>query len=87
MKKILLAIALVITMSFGAKAQFFGLSDGFFNDWGASDAIRTTGFLPILPTVHGDLNDQSAAPLGSGLFILGALGAGYTFARRKRDNR
>ena len=87
MKKILLAIALVITMSFGAKAQFFGLSDGFFNDWGASDAIRTTGFLPLLPTVHGELDDQSAAPLGSGLFILSALGAGYTFARRKRDNR
>ena len=87
MKKILLAIALVITMSFGAKAQFFGMSDGFFNDWGASDAIRSTGFLPLLPAVHGDLNDQSAAPLGSGLFILGALGAGYTFARRKRDNR
>ena len=85
MKKILLAIALVITMSFGAKAQFFGLSDGFFNDWGASDAIRTTGFLPLLPTVHGEIGDQSAAPLGSGLFILGALGAGYSVARRKRE--
>ena len=87
MKKILLAIALVITMSFGAKAQFFGLSDGFFNDWGASDAIRTTGFLPILPTVHGDLNDQSAAPLGSGLLVLTALGAGYAVARRRKNSR
>ena len=82
MKKILLAIALVITMSFGAKAQFFGMSDGFFNDWGTSDAIRS-GVLVGLPTVHGLDVDQSA-PLGSGLFILGALGAGYAVARRKR---
>ena len=83
MKKILLAIALVITMGFGANAQS-GLADGFFNDWGASDAFRGVEYLPVLPATHGDYNDSSAAPLGSGLFILGALGTGYAVARRKR---
>ena len=87
MKKILLALALVITMSFGAKAQFFGMSDGFFNDWGTSDAIRTNGFLPLIPTVHGEIGDQSAAPLGSGLVILTALGTGYAVARRRKNSR
>ena len=84
MKKILFAIALVITMSFGAKAQFFGMSDSFFNDWSESDAIRTIGFLPMIPGSHGLETDQPA-PLGSGLLILGTLGAGYALARRKRE--
>ena len=86
MKKIILALALVLTMGFGAKAQF-GLSDAFFNDWGTSDMILRVGFaLPNLPGEHG-LTTDTPAPLGSGLFILGALGAGYAVARRKRDNR
>jgi len=82
MKKILLAIVFVITMSFGAKAQF-GLADGFINDWAQSDVIRSVGFMPLLPDTHGLEVDQPA-PLGSGLFILGALGAGYVLARRKK---
>ena len=86
MKKILLAIALVITMSFGAKAQFFGLSDGFFNDWGSSDAIRAVGILPMLPSEHG-ITEDVTAPLGSGLLVLTALGAGYAVARRRKNSR
>ena len=82
MKKILLAIALVLTMGFGAKAQI-GLTDAFFNDWAQSDMMRTT--LLTLPDQHGMLDDQSAAPLGSGLLVLTALGAGYAVARRKRE--
>ena len=84
MKKIILALALVMTMGFGAKAQF-GLSDAFFNDWGTSDILRVTGFiLPTLPGDHGITGDQPA-PLGSGLFILGAIGAGYAVAKRRRN--
>lgn len=82
MKKILLAIALVLTMGFGAKAQF-GLTDAFFNDWAQSDLMRTTTLIN-LPTDHGITEDVSA-PLGSGLLVLTALGAGYAVARRKRD--
>ena len=83
MKKILFVIALVITMGFGAKAQI-GLTDAFFNDWAQSDLMRDIT-LVNLPNEHGLTTDVPGAPLGSGLFILGALGAGYALTRRKRD--
>ena len=85
MKKILLAIALTITLGFGAKAQF-GV-DGFFNDWEESNNIINIfyGFDnglrdPGLPGGHGG-GDQPA-PLGSGLLILTALGAGYALKKK-----
>ena len=83
MKKILFVIALVITMSLGAKAQI-GLTDAFFNDWAQSDLMRDIT-LVNLPNEHGLTTDVPGAPLGSGLFILGALRPGYALARRKRD--
>lgn len=83
MKKILLAIALVLTMGFGAKAQI-GLTDAFFNDWAQSDLMRDITLIS-LPDQHGLNTDVSGAPLGSGLLVLTALGAGYAVARRKRD--
>ena len=82
MKKILFVIALVITMGFGAKAQF-GMTDAFFNDWAQSDLMRDITLIS-LPDQHGLEGDVSGAPLGSGLFILGALGAGYAVARRRK---
>ena len=81
MKKFLLAITLVLTMGFGAKAQF-GITDAFFNDWETSRSFELV--LPGLPALHGETGDVTA-PLGSGLLVLTALGAGYAVARRKRD--
>ena len=83
MKKILFAIAFVIMMSVGAMAQ----SDGFFknynsdvyNDRGGSDPA-TPGL--VFPTHNTDQDPQ--APLGSGLLVLTALGAGYAVARKNR---
>ena len=84
MKKILLAIALVLTMGFGAKAQLgLGLTDSFFNDWAQSDLMREVTIIN-LPNDHGLTGDVNA-PLGSGLLVLTALGAGYAVARRKRE--
>lgn len=83
MKKILFAIALVLAMGFGAKAQI-GLTDAFFNDWAQSDLMRTATLIS-LPTEHGLDQDVSGAPLGSGLLVLTALGAGYAVTRRKRE--
>ena len=81
MKKILFAIAFVMVMVLGANAQ----SDGWFKASG-DDYSQRAGTSPdiALPGSHGLTNDQ-ASPLGSGLIILGALGAGYAIARRKRD--
>ena len=82
MKKILLAAALIIAMGFGANAQ----RDSFFNDWeDVGNGLDRTGIdLPALPGSHG-VTDDVTAPLGSGLLVLTALGAGYAVARRKRE--
>ena len=81
MKKTIFAIALVMTMGFAANAQ----NDGFFR-WNDSDndiyrVGGDSGF--ALPTAHGSETDSSA-PVGSGLLILTALGAGYAVARKRR---
>ena len=81
MKKLLLAIALVLTISISASAQ----SDGFFRDGGNEETNRT-GTMPLLPGygVGATNDDQTAnAPLGSGLIVLTALGAGYAVKRVK----
>ena len=81
MKKILFTIALIITMSLTATAQY---SDGFFNDWdNGLDRTGTgneIGF--VLPASHGNGLDTPSAPLGSGLLILTALGAGYALKKK-----
>ena len=83
MKKVLLATALVLAMGFGANAQ----PDGFiFNNWSdVNNGVRAGDdeVFPALPTEHG-LPTDAPAPLGSGLLILTALGAGYAVSRRKK---
>ena len=85
MRKIILAIALLMTVSFGARAQ----RDGFFNagsyEGGSRDDIGTT--TPILP--HGSVGqtngDQPATvPVGEGLLILSMLGGAYLLKRREK---
>ena len=91
MKKILLTIALTITLGFTASAQRGG--DGYFTDWNDisngldkfddfGNGLRDGG-TPGTPGGHG--GGDTPAPLGSGLLILGALGAGYAVAKRKRE--
>jgi hypothetical protein len=81
MKKLLFTIALVITLSVASNAQ----NDGFFNWNNNYDADeRLTGIEFNLPDAHGDINDHNAVPVGSGLLILTALGAGYSLARRDK---
>ena len=84
MKKLLLTIALVLTIGFGANAQ----RDAFFS-WNDADNDMyrdiDNGINFTLPTSHG-LDYDNTAPLGSGLLVLTALGAGYAAARRGRKN-
>ncbi len=84
MKNILLAIGIVMMMGFAADAQ-----DSFFkwNDVDNEvyrDITNGSGGSFILPVYHGSETDESA-PLGSGLLILTALGAGYTVYRKKNN--
>ena len=84
MKNILLAIAFVFMTTLGANAQG-GRTDGFFNyNDGLSDRTSTVYSDVSLPNSHFTNHDQEGAPLGSGLLILTALGAGYAVARKRK---
>lgn len=83
MKKTLFTIAFLMTMVLSASAQ----SDAFFK-WTNADNdsyrnIEENNTQFALPNSHGYEYD-SAAPLGTGLLILTALGAGYVIKRRKK---
>ena len=86
MKKIIFTIAIVFMMVLGARAQ----TDGFFRDGGsANDYSRTdSGSDPALPRLPGDgvgaTDNDQPAPLGSGLLVLVALGAGYAAYKKRR---
>ena len=83
MKKILFTIALIVTLSLTAGAQN---SDAFVNDWENISRISDPGVFLLMPnTIIGDTSN-SPAPLGSGLLVLTALGAGYTVAKRRKNN-
>ena len=83
MKKLALTIALISTMALGANAQS-GRYDSFYNGW--EDDFRETDntFAFVLPTAHGLNDDGNGTPLGSGLWILTAIGVGYAFKNRKK---
>ena len=84
MKKILFAIAIVLMLGLSANAQ--GKKDAFFNDWDNSNnrGMDDDVFPALMGGTLGGLNgDQPGAPLGSGLLVLTALGAGYAVARKK----
>ena len=82
MKKILLATAFILVLGLGANAQG-SKSDSFFGNWN-NEPYRTGESLDIEnPSGHG-LTTDFETPLGSGLLILTALGAGYA-ALRKRE--
>ena len=82
MKKILFAIAIVLTLGYTANAQG---RDGFFSSWDNNNnrdpEWNTTDF--IVPNSALGNNNDVNAPLGSGLLVLTALGAGYAVARKK----
>lgn len=86
MKRTILTLAILMTMAFTATAQ----RDAFFKWNDADDEIyRNTsepGFDFNLPQAHG-LENDSTAPLGSGLIILGALGAGYAIKKKAEVRR
>ena len=78
MKKILFTIALTITLGLTASAQ----RDGFFNNYNNDDLYRGLDDNLVLPSAHGTGNDYNA-PVGSGLLILTALGAGYALKKKR----
>lgn len=85
MKKFLLTIAVVLAFGFSASAQY-GCSDAFYQNWDENEGRFDVGngFSFVLPSSHGSgLDTGGTAPLGSGLLVLTALGAGYVASKRK----
>jgi hypothetical protein len=82
MKKIVLTLAL-LTFAFWSYAQNSN-NDNFFNNFEdiGNGIDKPTYENPIMPGGHGGSNDINL-PLGSGLLVLTALGAGYAISRRK----
>lgn len=82
MKRIVLSIALVLTLGLSVNAQ----SDGFFKSTyqDANEEARTgTGrALPGVPGFGGD--EDVDAPLGSGLLLLAGMGAAYALRRKNK---
>ncbi|MCR5036676.1 MAG: hypothetical protein K6A73_05080 [Bacteroidales bacterium] len=81
MKKILFAIVIVMMLGMTVNAQ----RDGFFSNY--DNYNREGGSDPVPGIVfpeHNDTNDANDTPLGTGLLVLTALGAGYAVARKKR---
>ena len=84
MKKILLATAFIMMVGLFANAQG---RDGFFSSYDNGYGDRT-GSNDIYAPDHGTTGHVSGsgeAPLGSGLLVLTALGAGYAVARNKKN--
>ena len=98
MKKLVLIIAIVLGMTFGASAQYFDNGNnsgprqggglfgyGAVSDeyfYGAGGYDRDGGLLPLLP-IHNQDGDQDA-PLGSGALLLIGMGAAYAVAKKNK---
>lgn len=78
------AFALSVAMAFGMLLPnaAFAQSDDFFR---SEDNFNGNRFAADWAIINNGIG-QSEAPLGSGLLILSAVGAGYAVARRKRHN-
>ena len=86
MKKILFAAALVLAFGLCADAQRGGSKDGFFTDWDdvSNGLDKFDSFDNNLrdPGFPGHGGGDQPAPLGSGLLVLTALGAGYVLKKK-----
>ena len=94
MKKLVLTIAIVLGMTFGASAQYFAKNDqpnqggGLFGRGMVSDEIYygaagANSNLPLLPIHNQDGNQD--APLGSGALLLIGFGAAYAASKRRKE--
>lgn len=80
MKKIIATIAIILGFGFGVNAQ--SKSDGFFSQ-SLLDYRDNDTELPRLPD-HGLATNQNA-PIGSGLFLLAAMGLAYGIKKNKKN--
>ena len=82
-----LAMAAVLSMPVIATAQT--REDGLFGTGSKEKVGRDGGMLNSDPTISGIVlgnNESYTAPVGSGLLILTAIGAGYATLKKRKEN-
>lgn len=87
MKKLLITIAIVLGMGFGAFAQGGLFQYGAVSDenyYSAASVSQNRDGLLSLPGSH-NLEDDVTAPLGSGLAVLMGLGAAYLVGKKRKE--
>ncbi len=92
MKKTIITLSIILGMtmtSFADGGLFnrgnnarYGQNSGFIY-FNAQDPVRQDVAMPLLPP-HGS-DDNVDAPLGSGIALLTALGAGYLMSKKHRE--
>ncbi len=82
MKKLALTIAIVLGIGLTSFADPNG--GGMFGRGSESNSRESELFTPILPQ-HGQ-NTNQAAPLGTGIAVLTALGAAYLVGKRRKGD-
>ena len=80
MRKYIITIILTLGLGMSLNAQ----SDGFFTYNNVDDKRTEWGSEPALPYAHGLDENQSSAPLGSGLLLLAGLGITYASTKKKK---
>lgn len=85
MKKTLLTIAIIFTMTLGAAAQGGLFQYGAVSDEEYYGAGNRNGETPLisLPNAHGEATD-APAPLGSGALLLIGFGAAYALKKQRK---
>ena len=91
MKKLIITIAIVLGLSMTSFAQG-GLFHRGANADGTPAEVSLTGdgtkgpddHTPMLP-IHQQDGENQPAPLGSGIALLTALGAGYLISKRREE--
>lgn len=85
MKKALLTIAIILTMTLGAAAQGGLFQYGAVSDEEYYGAGNRDGETPLisLPSTHGD-NYDVQAPLGSGALLFIGFGAAYALKKQRK---
>ena len=86
MKKLLIIIAIVLGLSFGAFAQGGLFQYGAVSDEGYYGASSRDGSTPLLslPGTHGETNDVQA-PLSDGALLLVGLGGAYLVGKKRNE--
>ena len=90
MKKLVLTIAIVLGMTLGVSAQYFGGNSqpnggGLFGRGDTPQYEGESGLsTPLLP-LHGQEGNQNATPLGSGALLLIGFGAAYAASKRRKE--